>query len=269
MSSFTQALVASDPAVFQRATQSPFLRRAAQGTVSKEVLGRYLANDRLYVHGYLRAAGRLISFLPLPQVVPAAGGELHADPASRLLAWTIDDLINIQHEERFLVDTARKYGIEVNLPADEHGRVPASAKTPGLRQFEALFDGLQLGGGDGGLLPWLESAVVFYGTEKCYLEAWTWAKSQVDEDKDKDGADDEDGGMVRRELIANWTGPEFEAFVDQLAGIIDAAVQTQEEDAKEALLQRGLVKWREILAAEEASWPVIDADPTIPSRVKE
>jgi thiaminase len=265
MSSFTQALVASDPAVFQRATQSPFLRRAAQGTLSKEVLGQYLANDRLYVHGYLRAAGRLLSFLPLPQVVPAALAELHADPASKLLAWTIDDLVNIQREERFIVDTATQYGIDVNLPADEHGQVPVSAKMPGLRQFEALFDGLQLG--DAGLLPWLESAVVFYGTEKCYLEAWMWAKSQVD-DTDKDGADDEDGGMVRRELIANWTSPEFVAFVEQLADIIDAAVQTQEDDAKEALLQRGLVKWREILAAEEAFWPVIDADSFISSHVK-
>ncbi|KAI9705611.1 MAG: hypothetical protein M1836_006367 [Candelina mexicana] len=256
MSSFTQALVASDPAGFQRATQSPFLRRAAQGTLSKEVLGRWLANDRLYIHGYLRAAGRLLSFLRLPQVVPAALAELHADPASKLLAWTIDDLINIQQEERFFVDTATRYGINMNLPTDEHGQVPVSAKMPGLRQFEALFDGLQPG--DEGLLPWIEGAVMFYGTEKCYLEAWMWAKSQVD-DTDKDGADDKDGGAVRREFIADWTSPEFVAFVKRLADIIDAAVQTQEDDAKEALLQRGLVKWREILAAEEAFWPVINA----------
>ncbi|KAI9756418.1 MAG: hypothetical protein M1835_000720 [Candelina submexicana] len=256
MSSFTQALVASDPAGFQRATQSPFLRRAAQGTLSKEVLGRWLANDRLYVHGYLRAAGRLLSFLRLPQVVPTALAELHADPASKLLAWTIDDLTNIQHEMRFFVETATRYGIDLNLPADEHGQVPVSEKIPGLRQFEALFDGLQPG--DEGLLPWLEGAVVFYGTEKCYLEAWMWAKSQVD-DTDKDPADDKDGGAVRREFIANWTSPEFVAFVKQLADIIDAAVQTQEDDAKEALLQRGLVKWREILAAEEAFWPLINA----------
>jgi thiaminase len=256
MSSFTQALIASDPVGFRRATQSPFLRRAAQGTLSKEVLGRWLANDRLYVHGYLRAAGRLLSFLPLPQVVPAASAELHADPVSKLLAWTIDDLVNIQHEERFFVDTASRYSIDVNLPADEHGQVPVSAKMPGLRQFEALFDGLQAR--DGELLPWLEGAVVFYGTEKLYLEAWTWAKSQVD-DTDKDGADDEDGGAVRREFMPNWTSPEFVAFVEQLADIIDSAVQMQEDDAKEALLQRGLVKWREILAAEEAFWPVDNA----------
>lgn len=248
--------MASDPAGFQRATQSPFLRRAAQGTLSKEVLGRWLANDRLYVHAYLRAAGRLLSFLPLPQLVPAASAELHADPASKVLAWTIDDLLNIQHEERFFVDTATKYCLDLNLPADEHGQVPASEKMPGLRQFEALFDGLQAA--DGELLPWLEGAVVFYGTEKCYLEAWTWAKSQVD-NPDKDGADDEDGGAVRQEFMPNWTSAEFVAFVQQLADIIDAAVQTQEDHAKEALLQRGLVKWRKILAAEEAFWPAMDA----------
>ncbi|KAM3551591.1 hypothetical protein MY1884_007642 [Beauveria asiatica] len=257
--SFTQALVTSDPAAYQRATQAPFLRRAAQGTVSKEVLSRWLANDRLYVHGYLRAAGRLLSILPLPQVIPAAAAELHADPESKLLAWTIDDLINIQHEERFFVETAAKYGLDLNLPADERGQVPASAKSPGLLQFEAIFDGLQLArDGDGAplLLPWLEGALVFYGTEKLYLEAWTWAKSQAD---DKDGTDDEDGGAVRKEFIANWTGSEFEDFVQRLADIIDAAVQMQSDDAKEALLQRGLARWRELLAAEEASWPVMDA----------
>lgn len=256
MSSFTEALIASDPFGFQRATQSSFLRRAAQGTLSKEVLGRWLANDRLYIHAYLRAAGQLLSFLPLPQVVPAASAELHADPTWKLVAWTIDDLVNIPQEVRFFVDTATRYGIDVNLPADEHGQVPASEKMSGLRQFEALFDGLQAGDKD--LLPWLEGAVLFYGTEKLYLEAWLWAKSQVD-DTDKDGADDEDGGAMRREFMPNWTSPEFVAFVKQLADIIDTAVQMQEDDTKEALLQRGLVKWREILAAEEAFWPVIGA----------
>lgn len=256
MSSFTQSLVASDPAGFQRATQSPFLRRAAEGTLSKDVLGEWLANDRLYIHGYIRAAGRLLSFLPLPETVPASAAERHADPASQLLGWTIAALVNIQREERFFVETATRYGINVNLPAAAGGTVPASAKLDGLRRFEALFDSLRAA--DDGPLPWLESAVVFYGTEKCYLEAWTWAKSHLDDTKD--GTSDEDGGAVRKEFIANWTSAEFGAFVEELGDIIDGAVQAvQGEEAQEALRQRGLVQWRALLAAEEAFWPAVDA----------
>lgn len=255
MPSFTQALIASDPAGFQRATQSPFLRRAASGTLSKAALGRWLANDRLYIHGYVRAAGRLLSFLPLPPTVPAAAPRAEADPASQLLAWTVDALVNIQRESGFFVATAARYGLDINLPVDDaSGRVPASAKLEGLRRFEALFDGLAAGPAP---LAWLEAAVVFYGTEKCYLEAWTWARSHMD--TSDGGDDDEDGGAVRRAFMANWTSPEFVAFVERLGDIVDVAVQAQGDEVQEALLQRGLVPWRAVLAAEEAFWPVVEA----------
>lgn len=253
MPSFTKSLIAADPAGFQRATQSPFLRRAASGTLPKETLGRWLANDWLYIHGYIRAAGRLLSFLPLPQT---PGDD--ADPASKLLAWTVDALANIQRESVFFIETATRYGIDVHLPtAEEDGRVPASAKLEGLRRFEALFDGLSAGAEP---LPWLESAVVFYGTEKCYLEAWTWAKSHMGDGLNDDGDDaDEDGGAVRREFIANWTSPEFGAFVARLGVILDEAVRAQGEEAQEVLLRRGVAKWRELLVAEEAFWPAVEA----------
>ncbi len=254
MSSFTKALIAADPAGFQRATQSPFLRRAASGTLSKATLGRWLANDRLYIHGYVRAAGRLLSFLPLAQTTPPSPHD-DTDSASKLLAWTVDALVNIQRESGFFVQTATRYGIDINLPTGEDGRVPASAKLEGLRRFEALFDGLSAGAEP---LPWLESAVVFYGTEKCYLDAWTWAKSHMDESNDR-GDDDEDGGAVRREFIANWTSPDFGAFVARLGVIVDEAVRAQGEEMQEVLLRRGLAKWRELLVAEEAFWPALEA----------
>ncbi|ATY59248.1 heme oxygenase-multi-helical [Cordyceps militaris] len=247
MSSFTQTLIASDPAGYQRATQSPFLQRAASGKLSKAVLGQWLANDRLYIHGYVRAAGRLLSFLALPDVVSAD------HPASALLAWTVDALANIQREASFFLATAARYGIDVNLPADQHGRVPAAAKLDGLRRFEALFDGLEAGPAP---LPWIEAAVVFYGTERCYLDAWTWARSHVDPGQDP--TEDQDGGAVRDEFIANWTSAEFRAFVDRLGLLVDGAVRAQSEDVRDALLTRGLVKWREVLAAEEAFWPEVE-----------
>ncbi|OAA63783.1 heme oxygenase-like, multi-helical [Cordyceps fumosorosea ARSEF 2679] len=255
MASFTQLLIASDPAGYQRATQSPFLRRAAEGTLRKAVLGRWLANDRLYIHGYVRAAGLLLSLLPLPEVV-AVDSTTTADPESELLAWTVDALVNIQREASFFVSTAARYGLDVNLPIDAStGRVPPSAKLEGLRRFEALFDGLRAGGEEQPL-PWLEAAVVFYATERCYLDAWTWAKGHLDEGKD--GSGDEDGGAVRCAFIANWTDPGFVAFVDRLGAIIDGAVKAQGETVAETLRKRGLVKWREVLAAEEAFWPSVD-----------
>ncbi|KAH8712745.1 hypothetical protein HC256_005919 [Beauveria bassiana] len=182
MSSFTQTLIASDPAGHQRATQSPFLQRAAAGTLSKALLGRWLANDRLYIHGYIRAAGRLLSFLRLPEAVPHEDHNDNNnnnnnndndddDAAEALLAWVVDALVNIQRESRFFLSTAAQYGLDVNLPIDATtGRVPAAAKLDGLRRFEALFDGLQ-SSTDEGPLPWLEAAVLFYATERCYLDA--------------------------------------------------------------------------------------------------
>ncbi|KAM3457859.1 hypothetical protein MY3296_000932 [Beauveria thailandica] len=46
-------------------------------------------------------------------------------------------------------------------------------------------------------LPWLEAAVVFYATERCRLDAWTWAASQMDGSKDGAAEGDEDGGRAK------------------------------------------------------------------------
>lgn len=132
MSSFTKSLIATDPAGFQRRHAISFSRRAASGTLPKETLGRWLANDRLYIHGYIRAAGRLLSFLPLAQTPPSSPhDDDDAGPASKLLAWTVDALGNIRRESGFFIETATRYGIDIYLPTGEDGRVPASAKLEG------------------------------------------------------------------------------------------------------------------------------------------
>ncbi|XP_044717437.1 transcription regulator [Hirsutella rhossiliensis] len=237
----TQALVASDVAAYRKATQSAFLRDAARGEVSKHLLGRWLANDRLYIHGYIKGVGRLLSFLSLPEAVPEARAE-RKTPATRLLSWMIDALVNIRREEAFFVDTAAAFGIPLE----------------GLRRFEALFDGLAPG--DSGVLPWLECAVVYYGTERCYLDAWSYARSHLKSDADVSG--DLDGGAVRREFIPNWTSAEFVTFVDELGDIIDDAVDQQValhgESIRSDLMERSLVQWRALLAAEEAFWHVTE-----------
>ncbi|POR36351.1 Heme oxygenase-like, multi-helical [Tolypocladium paradoxum] len=251
----TRALIDSDADGFRKATQSAFLSNAARGKVPKDVLGQWLANDRLYIHGYIQGIGRMLSFLSLPETVPQVLDD-DRETSTRLLAWLIDALVNIRREERFFVDTAAAFDISVNLETQADGTVPASAKLEGLRRFEALFAGL--GPGDGTVLPWLECAVVFYGTEKCYLDAWSFAKKQLD---DKDGGGDADGGALRNEFIPNWTSEEFVEFVVELGDIIDEAVQEQieahGERVKAEIVERSLVKWRALLAAEQAFWPAM------------
>jgi thiaminase len=263
--SLTEALVASDSSAYQRATQSSFLKLAAQGRLSKRVLGTWLANDRIYIHGYIRGIGKLIGFLERPGAVTSRG---QPDPVStRLLDWMIDALVNIRREERFFVDTAMQYGIEVDLPrggAADGANVAEEAKLEGLRRFEKLFLGVEPNSSSSSSLPWLEAAVVFWGTEKCYVDAWTWAKEQLDEGKD--GKTDEDGGALRSEFIPNWTGKEFVQFVERLGGLIDEAVRdvvAQEgggggDGAREELMRRAKGKWEALLGAEEAFWPVVE-----------
>lgn len=247
--SLTQAVLVSDPLAYKLATQSTFLTRASEGRVSKEHLGQWLSNDRLYIHGYIRGVGRLLSFLQLPETVEA---EADVSESTRLLHWMIDALVNIRREEEFFVRTAAEYGISLDL----------SHKLEGLCRFEALFDSTSPGGGDRAILPWLESAIVFWATEKCYLDAWSGASARLSAPSDAD----EDGGALRREFIPNWSSVEFARFVDQLGEIIDSAVRHEiklkqnegEEAIKGGLLDRALVKWREVLAAEKAFWPAME-----------
>lgn len=252
--SLTQTVLASDHLAYKSATQSSFLTRAAEGRVSKHHLGQWLSNDRLYIHGYIRGVGRLLSFLQLPEAVE---DEADVSESTKLLHWMIDALVNIRREEEFFVRTAAEFGISLDV----------SDKLEGLHRFEVLFDSTRPGGGDGGkvLIPWLESAIVFWATEKCYLDAWSGAAARLSAPSDAD--EDEDGGALRREFIPNWSSVEFARFVDQLGEIIDSAVQREinlqqdegeEEAIKRELLERALVKWREVLAAEKAFWPAME-----------
>ncbi|KAM0433015.1 hypothetical protein ACHAPT_004720 [Fusarium lateritium] len=252
--SLTQKLLASDEEGYKKATQSEFLKLAANGQLSKDVLGRWLANDRLYIHSYCRGLGRLLSFLEYPDNVQRG-----QDPGAttKLLDWIVGAMVNIRREENFFIDTAAEYSIEINLETQADGRVAENTKLEGLRRWEALFQ--SVGPSESDVLPWLEAAVVYWGTEKCYLDAWSWAKAQltVQDDPSKDA----DGGAVRKEFINNWTCKEFVEFVDDLGRIIDEAVakevEKKGEGFKAELFKRVEGHWRDVLLAEKVFWPAI------------
>ncbi|KAK1655246.1 hypothetical protein BDP81DRAFT_1437 [Colletotrichum phormii] len=285
---FTTHLLTTTQPLYLSSTTSAFLAAAARGQVPKPILGRWLANDRLYIHAYIKGASRLLALLDLPDVVataPEAGGqdasELDAGSVpvtERLLAWLIKALVNVRREEKFFIDVASRFGVDVNLPtahtsesgsAGSDRRVSSEDKNAGLRAFERLFSAIDITPSQSALLPWLAPAVLFWATEKCYLEAWSGAKAMIPSsaydtstsasDADRATNTDLDGGALRTEFIPNWSSPEFRAFVDQLAAIIDdgvnEAIRQHGEAAIKPELERASATWREVLLAENNFWP--------------
>ncbi|PFH55963.1 hypothetical protein XA68_17323 [Ophiocordyceps unilateralis] len=245
---FTSTLLDSDRIGYQRATRPVFIRRASRGQVPKSVLGRWLANDRLYVHAYVGAIGRVLGSLELPDGV--VGRET---VNTRLFSWLVDALVGLRREEGFFLDAASEWDIDISvLDTDDDGRVPKAEKLPGLRQFEVIFAALAPPSPTAPL-PWWEAAVVFFGTERCYLDAWTFARDELK----GDGQGDADGGALRRALIPNWSSNEFASFVNEIGAVLDDTVDMVAEDVRAELVDRALSVWRRMLMAEEAFWPAM------------
>lgn len=260
----TNHLLSINTTAYKSATHSPFLLAAGQGTLPKATLGKWLANDRLYIHAYIKAVGRVLSVLDLPQITTDK-----ESAETKFADWLIATLTALRREERLFSHVAKQYGLTIDLEStsmNEGGRdvqrVPGTAKVPGLVMLERLFGSVHPASTvDRDLpIPWLEAAVLFYGTEKVYSDAWSWAKSKQAEAGGKAGKD-ADGGALRDEFIPNWSNDEFAAFVEQLAGIIDDTVHETlkvQGGVKNSLIERTEKVWRELVAAETAFWPDLE-----------
>ncbi|GAB1319308.1 Putative bifunctional TENA-E protein [Madurella fahalii] len=288
--SLTSHLLETQQPLYKSVTQHPFLLAGAEGRLDKETLSRWLANDRLYIHSYIRAAGKLLATLDLPREVSGSQEAFE----TQLADWLIESLAAIRKEERFFIDVADRYGlaIEIGIPListqdttskDGNG----NGELPGLGMMRSVFASVStvpvtappdpdsarpapasitaIATTPPPPLPWLEGALTFWGTERCYLDAWSWAKDKARECS-VPGGKDADGGALRKEFIPNWSSPEFAQFVDRLGGLIDAAVGEvlegcaegeERERAREDILARVEGRWRTLLVAERAFWPEV------------
>ncbi|KAK1599470.1 uncharacterized protein LY79DRAFT_665141 [Colletotrichum navitas] len=134
---------------------------------------------------YIKGVGRLLDALNLPDVASTA-----AEPP------LVDALVNVRREEKFFVDTAASFGIEVNLPASRAGVVEQDEKLNGLKRERLARDGL---------------------------------------DASADGSRDVDGGALRKEFIPSWSSDEFRVFVDELGAIIDQGYEEAEKKGEEGV----------------------------------
>lgn len=264
--SLTKHLLSEAAAEFKAATQSPFLAAAAQGRLDKETLRLWLVNDRKYIQAYINGAENFIYEIQNPECGASYAPVKELDESElALLAWLTEGLANVRREEEFFVDVAARYGIDLEHRMDDPESDAAIA-------FDVLFE----------YVPpirkktepwWLQGAILFWATEKCYLEAWSWAKTQLNE---QSPGQDADGGALRMEFIPNWTSPEFAVFVDRLAQIIDGAVNKMSENIeyyKEtdpelvtalrevSFLEKTVEKpqgiFLKVLEIEEQFWPVL------------
>ncbi|KAH6622045.1 hypothetical protein C7974DRAFT_397565 [Boeremia exigua] len=254
----------------KRTTTAPFLARAAQGQLPKPLIAEWLANDRLYIQGYISLAENLVRVVESTSTATRATATTVDIESieSRLLRWLDAAIVNVKREFEWFDEMTSSYNLTAPSPS-------STQKSLGVQRFEALFSQLS-GQSPNTFLPWLEGAVCLFSTEKVYYEAWSWARKQdrrrsADAGRSRsrspnpatlDYSRDLDGGAMRKEFIPNWSNKNFMMFVETLERIINEGVgQAVGRDDKrwQEVKSRADAVWQATLDAEEAFWPEVDA----------
>jgi thiaminase len=260
---------------FNRTTTAPFLARAAQGQLPKHIIAQWLANDRLYIQGYISLAENLVRLVESSsQATRATATQVDVNSIeSRLLRWLDAAIENVKRESEWFDEMIKSYNLTAPTPS-------SSEKSLGVQKFEQLFSQLSQQKPNE-FLPWLEGAVCLFSTEKIYYEAWSWARKQnrrrsaspmpgsgaaVSRSRSPkpvtiDYSKDLDGGAMRKEFIPNWSNKNFMMFVETLERIINEGVGiavSGNEKRWEEVKRRADAVWQATLDAEEAFWPDVD-----------
>ncbi|OJK05099.1 hypothetical protein ASPACDRAFT_1852050 [Aspergillus aculeatus ATCC 16872] len=260
-------------------TAHPFLSAAAAGTLPKPRLAAWLAQDRLYIHAYIRFIGALLAKLnlPLPVSQPHANQTTTDQNETKTLeSQTLHTLTaalnNIVRELDFFVAVADEYALDLNTPfqapQSEPGEAAAPAAAPAapaVGTFTAspittAYTDLFISAGSAGT-SLLEGLVVLWATEVCYLTVWRNVREAMPQEKN---GGDADGGALREKLIPNWTCAEFEEFVEGITRLVNAVAEREvqqssagPEKAWEEVVERCARWWRQVVWLEGQFWPEI------------
>lgn len=95
------------------ATQHAFLTQAGKGDLSKDTLGLYLSQDRLYAaHGYVTFLGHLLSRLPFSSSRPFdSPKEKFLQRIVRIVEFSLQ---NVLREVGFFEEVAGKFGLNID-----------------------------------------------------------------------------------------------------------------------------------------------------------
>ncbi|KAF2157456.1 heme oxygenase-like protein [Myriangium duriaei CBS 260.36] len=232
---FTDELLALDKTAFEAATQHPWLRLIGQGKLPADAQLAWLEQDRLYALSYVSFIGGLLGKVSIPTV---------SDRESTL-EWRIaDTLINA------LIGIKRELAMFEEILRDNYGwgrdNAALQVEEP-TKRYQQLF-----AHASGHGCPLMVGLTVLWATEKCYLEAWKFARQQQ---PDK-AAQNRDKDVIRRVLIPNWTSEEFQGFVDTLRDLVDEYATGPEATTDKTTEIESL--WRRLLDIERAFWPDVN-----------
>lgn len=226
-------------------SQAPFLAHAGQGTLDPDVLQQWLAQDRLYAQNYINFAGALLSKIRLPVQVNAQSTE---KKAIRLVSFALQNVIR---ELQFFEDTAAKHQIDLTprwAMDGDRTELRNSGPSPWTRAYADMM--LSATSPSASVL---EGLTLLYGTELCYLTAWTYAKNIAAQQAVSSSSSSQSPTFtaLKEEFIPNWTCDEFVAFVDDCRSVMDEVASQSAEQDKEKAVE----VYRQVLWLEEQFWP--------------
>lgn len=228
MARLTAHLISHAPAAFNAATQHPWLKLAGSASLDRDALLAWLTQDRLYAINYVSFIGSLLAKVSIPTIAD------RTDTLGwRIVDLLIDALTNIRRELAMFEDILREeFGWE-------KGGEQARQET---RAYADIFAGAAAPN-----KSILEGMTVLWATEKCYLEAWRYARSQSSSSGQED--------VLQKTLIPNWTGGEFIDFVSIIGGLVDELAADFNAGSPEWSKCEDV--WRQVLYAEERFWPQV------------
>ncbi|KAK8861314.1 hypothetical protein IAR55_002133 [Kwoniella newhampshirensis] len=248
---FTHYLLEKYSDDFRKATETPFLAQAGQGTIAPGPLKEWLRQDYLYAYGgYIKFASALLSHLHLP--THPSSSTANTERAVSVLTFSLS---NVKRETEFFISTAQQHGLD--LFADEtdnsESETGGGAKYGLLGEYNPVtrsyVDFLHAIGGLGGIE---EGLVLLWGMEVAYLTAWNYAKSQRNLQPSSGELTETQKALEK--FIENWTCDEFVEFVNGCEEIVDGSgIELGSEVAKrcEEVFKRTL--W-----LEQRFWPTIE-----------
>ncbi|KAF3081305.1 hypothetical protein TWF569_002247 [Orbilia oligospora] len=235
----TTHLLTLCPTAYKSATEHPFLTAAATNTLPTPLLLQWLLQDRHYALTYISFIGALLSKLTIPTT------------SNRLstLSWKIANTLifslNNIKAELALFDKV----LMEEFGWTEGGEVEV---LPITRAYQDMFAGA--GSGKASLL---EGMVVLWATERCYFDAWGFAKRSSGGDKSSTTGEEKErkSDVMTRIFIPNWTSEEFEGFVDTLEELVNGIVKDEGVEVGSEVWGRCEATWRQVLWLEEGFWP--------------